>query len=211
MSSAPAPDAAASTRKSVRSVWLVICVAVCTSTLRIASWAAGEITLLYFYGWAAVARDHPPHYANEAANGHLQRDVLPGIGFYHYSVEVVIWLPLAFGLMMLIYYTLLPKWQQAVMQVRERNQRVSAVALLWVLALFVPGFRFAADGSRDCSRGGLGSSCVDLGEEDSVRRPRARVTYRRTGNVLAAPHALAELFARPGLPRHSQLAQPVPG
>src|SRR5271163_345507 len=136
MSSAPAPDAAASTRKSVRSVWLVICVAVCTSTLRIASWAAGEITLLYFYGWAAVARDHPPHYANEAANGHLQRDVLPGIGFYHYSVEVVIWLPLAFGLMMLIYYKLLPKWQQAVMQVRKRNQRMSAVALVWVLALF---------------------------------------------------------------------------
>ncbi len=136
MSSAPAPDAAASTRESVRSVWLVIFMAVCTSTLRIAIWAAGEITMLYLYGWAAVARDHlhitrmKPQIV--VSNG----DVLPGIGFYHYSVGVVIWLPLAFGLMTLIYYTLLPKWQQALMQVRERNQRVSAVALVWVLALF---------------------------------------------------------------------------
>jgi heme/copper-type cytochrome/quinol oxidase subunit 3 len=64
-------------------------------------------------------------------------DVLPGIGFYHYSVGVVIWLPLAFGLMMLIYYTLMPKWQQAVMQVRERNQRMNALSLVWALALFL--------------------------------------------------------------------------
>jgi hypothetical protein len=135
MSSAPAPDAAA-TRESVRSVWLVIFMAVCTSTLRIASWAAGEITLLYFYGWAAVARGHlhitrmKPQIV--VSNG----DVLPGIGFYHYSVGVVIWLPLAFGLMMLIYYTLMPKWQQAVMQVRERNQRMNALSLVWALGLF---------------------------------------------------------------------------
>src|SRR5579863_5792388 len=136
MSSAPALDVAASTRDSVRSVWLIIFMAVCTSTMRIANWAAGEITLLYFYGWAAVAHGHlhitrmKPQIV--VSNG----DVLPGIGFYHYSVGVVIWLPLAFGLMMLIYYKLLPKWQHAVMQVRERNQRVSAVALVWMLALF---------------------------------------------------------------------------
>jgi hypothetical protein len=136
MSSAPALDAAASTRQSVRSAWLVILVAVCTATLRIASWAAGEITLLYFYGWAAVAHGHlhitrmKPQIV--VSNG----DVLPGIGFYHYSVGVVIWLPLAFGLITLVCYTLLPKWQLAFMRVRERNQRVSAVVLVWVLALF---------------------------------------------------------------------------
>ena len=136
MSSAPAPDAAASTRQSVRSVWLVIFMAVGTSTLRIANWAADEITLLYFYGWPAVAHGHlhitrmKPQIV--VSNG----DVLPGIGFYHYSVEVVIWLPLAFGLITLICYTLLPKWQLAFMRVRERNQRVSAVVLVWVLALF---------------------------------------------------------------------------
>jgi hypothetical protein len=142
MSSAPAPDAAASTRESVRSVWLVIFMAVCTSTLRIASWAANEITLLYFYGWAEVAHDHlritriKPQIV--VSNG----DVYRGIGFYHYSVEVMIWLPLAIGLITLIGYTLLPKWQLALMQVRERNRTVSAVALVWVLALFflVSGF-----------------------------------------------------------------------
>jgi hypothetical protein len=136
MSSAPAPDAAAATRERVRSVWLVICMAVCSSTLRIARWAASEITLLYFYGWAAVTRDHlhitrmKPQIV--VSNG----DVFPGIGFYHYSVGVVIWLPLAFGLMMLIYHTLMPKWQQAVMQVRERNQRMNALSLVWALGLF---------------------------------------------------------------------------
>jgi hypothetical protein len=136
MSSTPASDAAAASRESVRSAWLVIFMAVCTSTLRIASWAGGEIMLLYFYGWAAVVRDHlhitrmKPQIV--VSNG----DVLPGIGFYHYSVEVVIWLPLAFGLITLICYTLLPKWQLAFMRVRERNQRVSAVVLVWVLALF---------------------------------------------------------------------------
>jgi hypothetical protein len=48
----------------------------------------------------------------------------------------VIWLPLAFGLITLICYTSLPNWQLAFMRVRERNQRVSAVVLVWVLALF---------------------------------------------------------------------------
>jgi hypothetical protein len=38
--------------------------------------------------------------------------------------------------LMLIYSTLLPRWQHAVMQVRERDQRMNAVSLVWALALF---------------------------------------------------------------------------
>lgn len=136
MSTAAAPDAGASIRQSVRSVWLVIFMAVCTSTLRIARSAASEITLIYLYGRATVVRDHlhitrmRPHIV--VSNG----DVLRGIGPYHYFVGVAIWLPLAFGLLMLIYYKLMPTWQRALMQVRERNQGVNSAALVWVLALF---------------------------------------------------------------------------
>jgi hypothetical protein len=136
MSNAAVPDAGASTRQSVRSVWLVIFIAVCTSTIRIAQWAASEITLIYLYGRATVARDHlhitrmKPQIV--VSNG----DVLQGMGFYHYLVSVVIWLPLGIGLLLLIYYKLTPEWQQALMQVRERNQSVNAGALVWGLALF---------------------------------------------------------------------------
>jgi Na+-transporting NADH:ubiquinone oxidoreductase subunit NqrB len=136
MSNAAAPDAGASIRQSVRSVWLVIFIAVCTATIRISNWAASEITLIYLYGRATVAHDHlritrmKPQLV--VSNG----DVLRGIGFYHYLAGVAIWLPLAIGLLLLIYYKLTPTWQQSLMQVRERNQSVNAVALVWGLALF---------------------------------------------------------------------------
>jgi hypothetical protein len=136
MSTAAAADAAVSIRKSVRSLWLVIFMAVCTASLRVSNWAASEITLLYLYGRATVAHDHlritrmKPQLV--VSNG----DVLRGIGVYHYLVGVAIWLPLAIGLLLLIYYKLMPKWQQAIMQVRERNQTVNATAMAWALALF---------------------------------------------------------------------------
>jgi hypothetical protein len=136
MSNAAAPDVDASIRQRVRSVWLVIFMAVCTSTIRIAQWAASEITLIYIYGRATVARDHlhitrmKPQIV--VSNG----DVLQGMGFYHYLVSLIIWLPLGIGLLLLIYYKLTPKWQQALMQTRERGQPVNAVAMVWGLALF---------------------------------------------------------------------------
>jgi hypothetical protein len=127
---------AVSIRESVRSVWLVIFMAVGTSSLRIAIGAANWITLWYLYGRATVAHDHlritkiKPQLV--VSNG----DVLRGIGFYHYLVGVATWLPLAIGLMMLIYYALLPKRHREVLQGKEKTQSVSAFALLWTLALF---------------------------------------------------------------------------
>ena len=137
MSSEITPDAeTVSIGESVRSVWLVIFMAVATSALRIAIGVANWITLWHLYGEATVAHDHlriikiKPQLV--VSNG----DVLRGIGFYHYLVGVAIWLPLAFGLMLLIYYTLLPTRHREVLQRREQNQSVRGVAIIWILALF---------------------------------------------------------------------------
>lgn len=136
MSSETVPAAEVSIGESVRSVWLVVFMAVATSALRIAIESANWITLWYLYGRATVAHDHlritriKPQLV--VSNG----DVLRGIGFYHYLVGVAIWLPLAVGLMMLIYYTLLPKRHQEVLQRKEQTQGVRAVSIIWVLALF---------------------------------------------------------------------------
>jgi len=68
-------------------------------------------------------------------------DVLRGYGFYHYLVGMAIWLPLTVGLLMLIYYTLLPLECREALRTggnrrAENAQRMTVFALVWVLALF---------------------------------------------------------------------------
>ncbi len=135
MSKESAPDEQApSIREGVRSAWLVIFMAVAASSLRIAIWASNVITLWYLYGRANVERDHLRIVRVKplvVSNG----DVLRGIGGYHYFVGVVIWLPLAFALMSLIGYTLLPKRHREALQAKEQSQGGSAVAVIWALVL----------------------------------------------------------------------------
>jgi len=135
MSKESAPEEQApSIRDGVRSAWLVIFMAVAASSLRIAIWASNVITLWYLYGRATVERDHLRIVRVKplvVSNG----DVLRGIGGYHYFVGVVIWLPLAFALMSLIGYTLLPKRHREALQAKEQSQGGSAVAVIWALVL----------------------------------------------------------------------------
>ncbi|MGA2345554.1 MAG: hypothetical protein ABSF93_06080 [Candidatus Sulfotelmatobacter sp.] len=132
----PAPDEQTSSmRQGVRDAWLVTFMAVAASSLRIAIWAANAITLWHLYGQATVDRDHlrivkiKPQLV--VSNG----DVLRGIGGYHFFIGVIIWLPLTFALMSLIYYTLLPKRHREALQAKEQSQGGSAVAVIWALAL----------------------------------------------------------------------------
>jgi len=138
MSSNPAPDATtktASMRQRVRDAGLVIFMAVAASSFRIANWAANQITLWYLYGWATVERDHLRIVKIKPQLGVSNGDVLRGMGGYHYFVGIAIWLPLTFGLMALIYYTLLPRQHRKALQAKEQTQGGSVVAVLWAIAL----------------------------------------------------------------------------
>lgn len=125
----------ASVDENVRSVWLVIFMAVTTSALRIAIWAGNEIMLWQVYGRERMAREHlritriKPKLV--VSNG----DILWGKGFYHFLISGLIWLPLAVGLLFLAYYILMPKWHQETLQ-NSKEQTVNLVGLLWALALF---------------------------------------------------------------------------
>jgi hypothetical protein len=135
MSTAPPPEAkTASITKGMSEAWLVIFMAVGASSLRIAIWAANEITLWYLYGWATVERDHLRIVKIKplvVSNG----DVLRGIGGYHYFVGIAVWLPLTVALMSLIYYTLLSERHRKALQAKEQAQSGSAGAMLWAIAL----------------------------------------------------------------------------
>lgn len=134
MSGAPTPhEKTISKREGVSAIWLVFFMAVVTSSLRVTNWTAGEVTLWYLYGRATVTRDHlriiriKPQLV--VSNG----DVLRGIGAYYYFIGVAIWIPLALGLMSLIYYTLLPKRHRKVWQAEEETQ--GGGAMRWALVL----------------------------------------------------------------------------
>lgn len=128
---------AKSAREQARSAFLVTWMATLTAALRIAMWAANEITLLYLYGRATVARDHlrivriKPELV--VSNG----DVLRGFGFYHYLIGIAIWLLLGIGLLLFVYYNLMPQQARDVWQGKApKEQSFSGIALLWALALF---------------------------------------------------------------------------
>lgn len=121
---------------------LVIWMTLVTAALRIALESANVITLWYLYGRGTVQRLHlrivrvKPQLV--VSNG----DVLRGIGGYHYFLGVAIWLPLAVGLISLVFYTCFPRWQREIMISSSSSQGASVLAVLWALALFflVPGF-----------------------------------------------------------------------
>ncbi len=127
-----------SVRTKVRSLSLVMAMAVMTGTLRFAMWAANQITLSYLYGSATVRHDHlrivrvKPDLV--VSNG----DVLRGIGAYHYFVGVGIWLPAALGLAFLIDRFLLPEPCRMILRERQTqrsNDKASAMALLFALPM----------------------------------------------------------------------------
>lgn len=125
-------------QEQIRSLWLVIAMSVCTAALRMAIWAANQLTLRYLYGSATVSRLHlrivrvKPQLV--VSNG----DVLRGIGFYHYLVGVAVWIPLSVTLLLVIYYQLMPKGSRETIEVRppKGEQSTSPFALIWALALF---------------------------------------------------------------------------
>lgn len=131
-------------RERLRSLWLVMALAVCTGTLRLAMRTANDLILRYLYGSATVQHEHlrivrvKPQLL--VSNG----DVLRGIGFYHYLVGVGIWFLLSVGLLLVIYYGFVPKECRQVFQVSEPRdgQSISLFALIWMIALFflVAGF-----------------------------------------------------------------------
>lgn len=125
-------------RERIRSLWLVIAMAVCTGALRLAMWAASELTLRYLYGQATVARLHlrivriKPQLV--VSNG----DVLRGIGIYHYLLGVAIWLTLSIVLLLVIYCRLVPSGCRKVFELPppKAERSTSLFALIWVLAPF---------------------------------------------------------------------------
>lgn len=127
----------AAVRRQVRSSALVLYMAVMTCALRIALWAANEITLWRMYGWATVTHDHLSIVRIKPDLVVSNGDVLHGIGVYHYFVGVFIWLPLTFALLAPIYYTLLPRQYRRIWESKTPgDQSASVVSLLWALALF---------------------------------------------------------------------------
>jgi len=124
-------------REKVRSVLFLIGVAGATSTLRIAIWAASMITLWYTYGPATVSRQHlritrmRPELL--VSNG----DVLWGRSFYHYLISVGIWLPLACGVLLLIYYKFVPKRVRDLYELSQRTEgSIWPIAQIWGIVLF---------------------------------------------------------------------------
>jgi hypothetical protein len=103
------------------SLMMLMGFSIITGALRFALWSANWITLWYLYGWATVQHDHlrivriKPELV--VSNG----DVLKGIGAYHYFVGVAIWLPVAFGLYLPIFYKLVPPRIQALTTQRRRQ------------------------------------------------------------------------------------------
>lgn len=126
---------AASLRQSVRSTWLVTFMAVGTAALRLAIAAANQTVLWQVYGRERVAREHLSMVKIKPRLVVSNGDVLEGRGFYHYLIGVGIWLPLAVGLLFLIYYTVYPKRHREVFRV-SGEQSVNFIAILWALALF---------------------------------------------------------------------------
>jgi hypothetical protein len=129
-------------RERAVSVCLVIWMAVATSTLRIAIWAAGEIVLWQAYGRERVVREHLSVTRMRPQLVVSNGDVLWGRSFYHYLISVAIWLPLSVSLLLSVYYRLVPNPIRQAFEVPKRKEEsVPVVALLWMLVVFflVPG------------------------------------------------------------------------
>ena len=124
----------------ITSFWLVICVAVCTSVLRVNLETVDRAILRHAYGQERVAREHLRIVRDKPELVVSNGDVLPGLTFRRYLMIGVPWLAISFVGLALTYRFALPKPNRE--QLLQGNNRVSAPALLWVLALFflVPGW-----------------------------------------------------------------------
>jgi len=124
-------------REKALSVCLVLWMAVGTSTLRIAIWSAGEIVLWHVYGRERVVREHLSITRMRPELMVSNGDVLWGRSFHQFLISLAIWLPLSVGLLLPIYYHLVPEpIRQAFEVAKRKEESIPVVALLWVLALF---------------------------------------------------------------------------
>lgn len=127
-------------RLDINSLWLVICLAVCTSVLRVSLETVDRGILRHAYGQERVAREHLRIVRAKPELVVSNGDVLPGLTFRRYLMIGVPWLAISFVSLALTYRFALPRPEQE--RLLQGNNRVSAPAVLWALALFflVPGW-----------------------------------------------------------------------
>ena len=124
----------------ISSLWLVICLAVCTSVLRVSMDTVDWGILRGSYGQERVAREHLRIVRDKPELVVSNGDVLPGLTFRRFLMIGVPWLAISFSCLALTYRFALPRPKRE--QLMQGNNRVGAPAALWALALFflVPGW-----------------------------------------------------------------------
>ncbi len=132
-------DIATTTAKRLRSVWFVIFMAVVPTALQFAIRAADQITLWQVYGHERVAREHLRITRSKPRLVVSNGDVLWDKGFTHYLISAAIWLPLSVGVLMLIFYTLVPKAHREAWQ--SEDQSISGFGILWGVGLLILSMR----------------------------------------------------------------------
>jgi len=119
------------------SIWLVICVAICISTLRLSMALANEMVLWRAYGQARVAREHlqitqvKPQLV--VSNG----DTLYGQTFAHYVIGMCFWLAISFVTLLVCYKCLLPQRFRRELMGSAANQTGRRLALPWAASAIV--------------------------------------------------------------------------